>query len=225
MSSSVDEVEKELRALKAFADANLKRGSFVSDKVEDLIVQATREHAKLLKSNAGAASVFVKGNDSGMNLILLINHPGFKEPRTISVERTTSLAVLKGNIQTITGPTMNAERIKVRRTGKAWGDFDEKTLEQCEIRDKDEIVVDCKLTNENLNPKGVQRLENSGITPKSPFELVVLALHCFLLDEDFVAVVELPNSVPGFAPSLKGLSVHEKTNNVQHLSSQFVLIL
>lgn len=111
---------------------------------------------------------------------------------------------LKKSIEELTGASYSVERILLKRTGKAWGMFDWKTIEQCDMKNNDELVVDCKNLNENLKPKGLDRISASGLIAQSTFQFIALAIHAFLLDEEFIAVAELPNAVPGFAPSLKG---------------------
>jgi hypothetical protein len=46
---------------------------------------------------------------------------------------------------------------------------------------------------------------SSGCFPHNPFEAVILSAHYFLLSStDLVCLTETPNSVPGFAPSVRG---------------------
>lgn len=215
MSSATNEVDKELNLLKGFADANLRNGSFVFEKVQDLISQASRENARHIASLQGAG----KMPSDTITVVLRINVPHVREPKSIQVSPSTSLLLLKREIEAITGPSYSAERVQVRRTGKAFGQFDDKTVAQCDMKNNDEVVVDCKNLNENLNPRGMERVTASGVTFTSEFQLLALALHAFMLDEDFVAVVELPNAVPGFAPSLKGVKQISFVPQLKHYSS------
>lgn len=194
----ISEVEAELALLKTFANTSLRKGSFVYEKVQDLLAQADREKARL------AVLAAVPASSDSITLRVRINITGFNDVRTLEVKKGSSLESLKRSIDAVTGAGYSAERVLLKRTGKAWGTFDSKSIEQCEMKNNDEIVVDCKNLNENLNPTGLERIPASGLVPQSTFQLLALAFHAFMLDEGFIAVVELPNAMPGFAPSLKG---------------------
>ena len=199
MSSVGEEIAKELNLLKLFSSSNLRAGSVVSSRVDELI----REISEEVKAKTRLSGNAKRSGDS-ITIILFIGLLGYKDPRPLQVLPTTTLSQLKLEIEKITGSNFATERIKVKRTGKALGQFDTKTLGECEIKDRDEILVDCRNVNEVLNPTGVDRIATSGIQPKTACELLVLALHAFMLDEEFITVVQLPSSVPGFAPSIKG---------------------
>lgn len=192
------EVDTELELLRSFANTSLRKGSFIYEKVNDLLAQAAREKARLM-----VAAASTPPSDT-ITLRLRINIPGFNEVRSIEVKKGSSMESLKRSIETVTGAGYSADRVQSKRTGKAWGTFDSKNIEQSEIKHNDELVVECKNLNENLNPKGLERILTSSLVPQSTFQFVALALHAFMLDEDFITVTELPNSTPGFAPSLKG---------------------
>lgn len=192
------EVDTELELLRSFANTSLRKGSFIYEKVNDLLAQAAREKARL---TVAAASTLPSDT---ITLRLRINIPGFNEVRSVDVKKGSSMESLKRSIETVTGAGYSADRVQSKRTGKAWGTFDSKSIEQCEMKHNDELVVECKNLNENLNPKGLERILTSGLVPQSTFQFVALTLHAFMLDEDFITVTELPNSTPGFAPSLKG---------------------
>jgi hypothetical protein len=196
------EIQLEVQLLKQFAASSLKQGSVVSNKVKALVSALETELARQPKPvRVPDTSLRSSGN---FQVTLLINLSGFKDPVPIDASASTTLLELKTKIEGITGPSLSTERIKVRRTGKAFGEFDSKSLMMCEIIAGDEIVVDCKNTLEMVNPVGLERIINSGLQPKSSLELLALALHAFMLDWKFVPIVELANSVPGFAPSVKG---------------------
>ena len=104
---------------------------------------------------------------------------------------------------------VTVDRLRVRRTGKVWSSSSTKTLHECEIIHLDEIIVDCRscIDIEELSPISdplLQRMNLFNIVPSTPLELLSLALHSFMIDKGFIPVVELPNTVPGFAPSIKG---------------------
>jgi hypothetical protein len=200
------EIQLEVQLLKQFAASSLKQGSVVSNKVKALVSAVERELASQQKPvPVPVTNLRSSGN---FQVTLLINLSGFKDPVQIDASASTTLLELKTKIEGITGPSLATERIKVRRTGKAFGEFDSKSLMLCEIIAGDEIVVDCKNTLEMVNPVGLERIINSGLQPKSSFELLALALHAFMLDWKFVPIVELANTVPGFAPSVKGWSCY-----------------
>jgi hypothetical protein len=45
---------------------------------------------------------------------------------------------------------------------------------------------------------------NASISVTTGEELLFLIAHLYVLSQNFVCVYEIPSSVPGFAPSLKG---------------------
>ena len=196
----MNEVEYELNLLKNFADSKLKKGSFVYDKVEDLIAQARREQTRLMQNQQKAET----GTAKFVRLIIRINSPVVTEPKTIQVPIGCTMEALRTAIVASTGPNIVPDRVVVRRIGKAWGQFDQRTIDQCDIKSGDELIVDVKNASENTNVKGLERIAVSGISATNPTQTISLALHSFMLDLDFLSVVEIPSSVPGFAPSLKG---------------------
>lgn len=103
------------------------------------------------------------------------------------------------------------ERVSNRRTNRAWSSNNTKCLQECDITNLDEITVDCRSCSiidvVELSPVSdpfLQRLNQFNIIPSTPLELLCLALHSLMIDEQFIPVVELPNTVAGFAPSIKG---------------------
>ena len=106
------------------------------------------------------------------------------------------------------------ERVSVRRTSRAWSNSSTKCLQECDIGHLDEITVDCKSCSIDvveLSPVSdpfLQRLNQFNTIPSTPLELLSLALHSLMIDEQFIPVVELPNTIAGFAPSIKGQSIH-----------------
>lgn len=197
-------VERELALLRAFAEQKLTRGSFVYDKVQDLLVQAEREHSRHRQQQTG-----MKGSPTEQAAFVLqitSDHPAFRGPYTLNVQIPCTLDRLKGLIEQGVTSGNPVDRILIRRTGRAFGTWDSRSLEQCEIRNNDVLVVSVRTGgNSPGNASGVGRLTSSGIQPRSDFERLSLALHAFMLDLEFIGVVELPSNVPGFAPSLKGI--------------------
>jgi hypothetical protein len=196
----MDEVSIEIELLRRFADEKLRRGSFVFEKVQDLVLQAQREHARHLQQSANR-KVEVP---TTCKLVVRFNIPTIREPRSVELAPEGTLVELKKEIEKSIGLTYTVDRILVRRTGKAWGSFDAKTLVQCEIKNGDELLVDGKSAEVANNVRGQARVTTSGIAAPTAFARLSLALHAFLLDMEFVTVVEMPSNVPGFAPSLKG---------------------
>mmetsp|Transcript_12663 Transcript_12663/g.28113 ORF Transcript_12663/g.28113 Transcript_12663/m.28113 type:complete len:359 (+) Transcript_12663:98-1174(+) len=197
MSSTSEELTRELHLLRGLTNSSIRPGSVVHGKLSSLI-----DEVSVLQAQQSTA-VPDKSPGGSINVSVVIKHAAYTTPKTISMLSSTSLATLRGYIEATDGPKFEIERLLVRRTGKAWCDFDVKTVAQCEIKDGDQLLADCKSAVENLNPTGLERLSDSRIGASNAFELVALALHCFMLDEAFVAVVELANATPGFAPSLK----------------------
>lgn len=110
------------------------------------------------------------------------------------------------------------ERVSIRRTSRAWSNSSTKCLQECDIGHLDEITVDCRSCSIDvveLSPISdpfLQRLNQFNTIPCTPLELLSLALHSLMIDEQFIPVVELPNTVAGFAPSIKGQLVdHHNT--------------
>jgi hypothetical protein len=197
----MDEVSIEIELLRRFAEEKLRKGSFVYEKVQDLVLQAQREHARHLQSSANQKAEV----PSTYKLVVRFNIATIRDPRSVELSPGSTLLELKKEIEKSIGQMYTVERILVRRTGKAWGSFDTKTLAQCEIKNGDELVVDGKSADVANNLRGQARVISSGIVASSPFARLALALHAFLLDLEFVTVVEMPSTVPGFAPSLKGM--------------------
>ena len=111
------------------------------------------------------------------------------------------------------------ERVSIRRTSRAWSNSSTKSLQECDIGHLDEITVDCRSCSIDvveLSPISdpfLQRLNQFNTIPCTPLELLSLALHSLMIDEQFIPVVELPNTVAGFAPSIKGQLVdHHDTH-------------
>ena len=52
--------------------------------------------------------------------------------------------------------------------------------------------------------KWLKRLFSSGVTAKSKFEYIALALHCCMLDEELMSMIELPDFVGQFRPLCVG---------------------
>lgn len=51
-------------------------------------------------------------------------------------------------------------------------------------------------------------VSSSGHYPRSPFAAVVVSVHYYLLSStDLVCLTESPNAVPGFAPSVRGITL------------------
>lgn len=106
------------------------------------------------------------------------------------------------------------ERVSNRRTSRAWSNSSIKCLQECDIGHLDEITVDCRSCSIDvveLSPvidPFLQRLNQFNTIPCTPLELLSLALHSLMIDEQFIPVVELPNTVAGFAPSIKGQFVN-----------------
>jgi hypothetical protein len=196
----MDEVSIEIELLRRFVEENLRRGSFVFEKVQDLVLQAQREHARHLQQSANRK---VEAPTT-CKLMVRFNIPTIREPRSVELAPEGTLLELKREIEKSIGQTYTVERILVRRTGKAWGSFDTKTLAQCEIKNGDELLVDGKSAEVSNNVRGQARVSASGVVAPTAFARLSLALHAFLLDMEFVTVVEMPSTVPGFAPSLKG---------------------
>jgi hypothetical protein len=215
---SSEEVTRELHLLRGFLNS-LRAGSLVHGRLSSLIDELTltqtqeqththmehMEHMEHMQHTDTQQSVKGPvGTVGAINVSVVVKHVAYTTPKSISMLSSTTLSTLRGYIETTNGPKFELERLLVKRTGKAWCTFDNKTVSQCEIKDGDLLIADCKSAVETLNPTGLERLKSTRITPTNAFELVACALHCFLLDEAFVAVVELPNATPGFAPSLKG---------------------
>ena len=75
---------------------------------------------------------------------------------------------------------------------------------------QDRLAEQQRLVDEaNANPTGrsatLRRWNISAVRPGSPFEAVVLAAHCMVLDYGFVALEEMKSSTPGFAPPIREL--------------------
>jgi hypothetical protein len=198
----MSEVEQELNLLKDFAEQRLRKGSFVYDKVQDLLSQASREHSRHLQQSQPKSA---PSEPMTIALAIRADHPAIRDQRSINVPASLTMEQLKHRIEQEFAGSYAIERVLVKRTGRAYGTWDGKTLNQCEIRNGDELAVSCKAAGElSAGLKGTARLSSSGVKANNDAEYLALALHSFMLDMEFTGVVELPSTVPGFAPSLKG---------------------
>lgn len=120
------------------------------------------------------------------------------------------------------------ERVSIRRTSRAWSNSSTKCLQECDIGHLDEITVDCRSCSIDvveLSPISdpfLQRLNQFNTIPCTPLELLSLALHSLMIDEQFIPVVELPNTVAGFAPSIKGQLVDHHNSCIYQLYSHSI---
>jgi len=105
-------------------------------------------------------------------------------------------------------PNLKVYRIENFRTGTKCYVFDSVTVASFGLLDGDKIHVVClpqKITAPTTLESTVYSLEGiSTAGSRNDFEVLIAAIHYFLLDNSFICVYEQPNSVPGFAPSLRG---------------------
>jgi len=202
-SSEKAEIQRELELLMRFSSSHIRSGSLVHTRLMSLLDQIGKEQGVSGKCKDESTATLKVGDS--ITLSVNINHSSYPVPTSVTILRSQTMAALKSYIQSLNGPHFEVERITNRRTGNAWGTFDSRILGQVGLCNGDEIIVDCKSTVENTNPTGLERLQGSGIVANSPFQLIAVALHCYMLDAGFIAITELPNATPGFAPSLKEL--------------------
>ncbi len=203
MSSKVTNVEKtkeDIRALSSFVDSTFTRESYVHEKCVSLIASLTKEVLQQEQLNLTRDKLTLK---------VQVNFGNAMSTRSVIVDRSATLADLKALIETQFGNDGILERIKVRKSGRALGQFDSRTLLSCDIGDGEELAADCRSAmqstpNYDKSLKGLSRVGTSSVHPTTAFESLVVAMHCFMLDLDFVCVLEQANATPGFAPSLRG---------------------
>ena len=209
-------VAREIGLLRSFAQNNLQRGSKVHSLVVEL-VQRLENDTQPGSDSAGSYRLQVRVNQSSL------------PSTTLFVDKSTTIQQLKVAIESSYSGGMTLGRLLVPRTGRTWSQFSGgMTLEKCEIIDGDIVLVDVAAAAsiqrsqvpsttvlsqsqaESGSPSvlatGLERISVSSISApiESPFFMLVLAVHCFLLDEQFVCVAEQENAVPGFAAPVRG---------------------
>lgn len=193
------ETRGELKRLEEFANT-LKKGSVVHSKIVPVIAAITRDlatHDSQSKNEVWALKLQVTvGTTVGL--------------RNIALNKTSTLIDIKSLVEN-QPQALSVDRIKVKRTGRAWTQFDTRTIVDCEIINGDELLIDCTAKAQkqfDKNVTGLARIENCDVKLNAAIDLLVAAIHCFILDLGFTCVMELPSTVPGFAPSLRGKGVH-----------------
>lgn len=138
--------------------------------------------------------------NSGVLLILTIQVLNQKSA-TIEVRDSMTLALFRLLSESSLGKLKTPiTTMLINRSGLVLDRFDDKTLFDCGIKNLDTITLD-------FQPRvmrGVRRAYASGLTPHSNFQMIVLALHAFMLDEQFETVVELYDMIGAFVPTCKG---------------------
>ena len=189
------ETRAEFKSLEEFANS-LRKGSLVHSKIVGVIGAISRE----LEAQRSETK-----NDV-WSLKLHVTIGPVVGLRNISLNSSSTLNDVKSLVENQPQSAI-VERIKVKRTGRAWTQFDSRPLSLCEIVNGDELLVECTAKAQKQFDKaitGLSRMEKCGVKLTSDLELLIAAVHCFILDQGFVSVMELPSTVPGFAPSLRG---------------------
>lgn len=207
--SGLNEAKRELGLLNNFINSNIKTNSIVYNKLQDAIAQILYEINVNEKANGNN---YEKSDIDLITLRVQVN----QKQLSIDILPTSSIQILKNYIEdkiiTELGMKLMVERLRIRRTGKVWSSDSNKTLQECDIKDNEEVIIDCCqsmidiIDLDDINAGILYRLNQSNIIPRSNLELLSLVIHSFMLDEGFLAVIELSNNVPGFAPSIKGYS-------------------
>ncbi len=217
--AEIELARTEVYAFSQFVNSSLAPNSYVRRRCHDLLNSLQND----------IDTVQTKAKQAKLNFTLKIqaNVGNSVSSRNLEIVPDATLADLKAAVEKQMNAGYPIDRIKVKRTGRAWGEFDSKPLATCEIVNGDELVVDFKtavqpIFNYDKSLRGLRRVCTSAVHPVDAFELLAVTAHCFLLDLDFICVVEHANATPGFAPSIRGESISLYFDSMRRLLIIFV---
>lgn len=197
------EIEFDINKIEDYLNTNFKRDSEISMRVSEYLETLKNEYG-LVESPIPSS----KHSDK-ITLNIKLNKEGYPF-FNIQMFSDNKISELKKVIESHYKFNIAVDRLILKNESKI-SLFNDESLETCGINNNDEILVDCKSMSPRVTaeteyrcPKGLLRIAHSKTFPMNRYDLIVLALHSFMLDDSFVCLDELPNSVPGFAPSLRG---------------------
>lgn len=184
-SAKADEIVCDIDGLEAFVQQRMKDGdSIFQTQIQKLVLEY--HHTKAAK-------------EQNIEISVLINSSGTILPLKVSLD--TTLFALKMRLEYMNPHNVPINSLIIDRTKQTFSSLDTKrALSNCGIRDGDRLIADYSC----ISHKGVRRIEASGLVAASGFQYISLALHAFMLDEGFQAVVEIKNAKVGFRPLCKG---------------------
>jgi len=227
MTSLDDKTREELYHVQSLIDSGLLRSASVSPVTAELVrlIQRFGMSASSPRSPRTPASVSVNQTlpptvVSSIKLAVIVffakdeNLEKFDD-ETVSMSLTIlpnqTMEQLKREIdmkQTYR-PHLKVYRIENFRTGTKCYLFDSVTVASFGLMDGDKIHVVClpQKSSESITLEStVYRLDGiNSAGSRNDLEVLIAAIHYFLLNKSFICIYEQPNSVPGFAPSLRDL--------------------
>ena len=183
--STIAETVCEIDGLEAFIQQRMDEDdSFLRNQIQKLVLEY--HHSKSLQART-------------MQISVLFNSSGAIVATSVALDMT--LFALKMRLEFLNPNSLPISTITIDRTRQSFSSLDNKrTLSDCGIRDGDRLVAEYSC----IAHKGVRRIESSGLVATSGFQYIALALHAFMLDEGFQAIVEIKNAKEGFRPLCKG---------------------
>jgi hypothetical protein len=96
-------------------------------------------------------------------------------------------------------------RIRLLRSGNAFSEFDNTSLESCGIINNDVISLEDVIYSNTNGIPSISRISTSGILPETSLQFFVMLSHAIMLDMKFICTFETPSTVKGFAPARFGI--------------------
>lgn len=155
---------------------------------------------------------------------LKLKYPDLSVVVLASIKPDTALAILRDLAEKSSEEPCCVKSIVIVRLNQRIDCFDDTTIANAGIFNNDVLCLELTTYsqreqtwhtsamtvqkndgNSTMPDKTLEALSKlSSITIASPIEILCMGLHCFLLDEGFVSIIEVPSTVPGFAAAIKG---------------------
>ncbi len=129
--------------------------------------------------------------------------------------QSKDIIVVKSDIEKLREALFNHVKLEsdfVRAKTKEFVTFLEKeakvATERAQLEDKAAPNKTFKMSvdNDDALSLGFRRWAESNIVPTSSKEALTLGVHCLMIENNFTNLVEIPSTVPGFAPSIRNVS-------------------
>lgn len=128
-----------------------------------------------------------------------------------NLSSTMSLSDLKTQIEDSKDGPFQLLKLLLVRTNTDITGFDDTSLVDAGVCNNDVFIAEGNCSalasmsvQQSSSPPAFEILASSNLQYSCAEEVFFVGLHCCLLEEGMICMVEMPNSVPGFAPSLKG---------------------
>ena len=224
--SALESVKNELSLARAWLDRGGGGGGVSRDGVVAKTLRSALEtmQGQIEREEASRASASGQQQQqlSGSGWRLKIRTPDSQTVVLAAVSPTLTLRELKTLIESSLEKPLDVCRLRVASTGQAWGNFDSKTLQACNIQNNDVLTVEgsggmtgagagaaaisiaSTATTQSQSPSSpLSRAASTGLWPTTRLQAMTLAVHCAMLDAGFCCVAEVASTVPGFAPPLR----------------------